>query len=74
MRSRTFRIFVSSTFSDLELERNALQKIVYPELKSFCRQHQAEFEAIDLRWGVSQDFGYRNRTMQVCLNELKRCQ
>ena len=30
--SRTFRIFVSSTFSDLKAERNALQEKVFPRL------------------------------------------
>jgi hypothetical protein len=28
--SRSFRIFVSSTFSDLKAERNALQERVFP--------------------------------------------
>ena len=28
--TRTFRIFVSSTFSDLKEERNVLQKYVFP--------------------------------------------
>ena len=31
--SRTFRIFVSSTFSDLVAERNALQERVFPRLR-----------------------------------------
>ena len=30
--ARTFRVFVSSTFSDLVAERNALQRRVYPRL------------------------------------------
>lgn len=32
---KTFRIFVSSTFSDLKEERNALQKYVFPRLRDF---------------------------------------
>lgn len=31
--SRTFRIFVSSTFGDLKLERDALQERVFPQLR-----------------------------------------
>ena len=31
--TRTFRIFVSSTFSDLKAERNALQERVFPRLR-----------------------------------------
>lgn len=37
--SKTFRIFVSSTFSDLKAERNALQKHVFPKLRELCAQH-----------------------------------
>jgi hypothetical protein len=47
--SRTFRIFVSSTFSDLKGERNALQKEVFPKLRELCMQHSCRFQAIDLR-------------------------
>lgn len=53
--SRTFRIFVSSTFTDLKEERNALQKHVFPKLKDLCLQHGCRFQAIDLRWGVREE-------------------
>ena len=53
--SKTFRIFVSSTFSDLKEERNALQKNVFPELRELCMQHGCRFQAIDLRWGVREE-------------------
>ena len=36
---KTFRIFVSSTFSDQQEERNALQKMVFPELRMLCMKH-----------------------------------
>lgn len=32
-RDLTFRVFVSSTFSDLFAERNALQEHVFPRLR-----------------------------------------
>lgn len=50
--SKTFRIFVSSTFSDLKEERNAIQKQVFPKLRELCMKHGCRFQAIDLRWGV----------------------
>lgn len=34
--TRTFRIFVSSTFHDLKEERNALQEKVFPRLRELC--------------------------------------
>ena len=51
MSSRTFRIFVSSTFSDLKAERDALQREVFPKLKELCLKHGCRFQAIDLRGG-----------------------
>ena len=51
--SRTFRIFVSPTFSDLKEERNAIQKHVFPRLRELFMQNGCCFQAIDLRCVVS---------------------
>ena len=72
--SRTFRIFVSSTFSDLKQERNVLQKNVFPKLRALCRRHGCLFQAIDLRWGIRDEASLDQRTMEICLEEIKRCQ
>ena len=72
--SKTFRIFVSSTFDDLKEERNALQKQVFPSLKRRCLAEGARLQDIDLRWGVSQEASRDQQTMNVCLSEIKRCQ
>ena len=72
--SRTFRIFVSSTFSDLVAERNALQERVFPRLRELCQQHGARFQAIDLRWGVSNEASLDQQAMAICLGEIERCQ
>jgi WD40 repeat protein/signal recognition particle GTPase len=72
--SKTFRIFISSTFSDLKDERNALQKKVFPRLKELCLQHGCRFQAIDLRWGVSEEASLDHQTIKICLDEIKRCQ
>ena len=73
--SRTFRIFVSSTFSDLVAERNALQERVFPRLRQLCQQqHGCRFQAIDLRWGVSNEASLDQQAMSICLGEIARCQ
>lgn len=51
---RIFRIFISSTFGDFQVEREALQKRVWPTLQEFCRARSSDFQAVDLRWGVSE--------------------
>lgn len=71
---RIFRIFASSTFTDLQEERNALQREVFPALKKLCTENDCQFQAIDLRWGVSEEAGLDQRTMNICLGEIERCQ
>jgi hypothetical protein len=72
--TRTFRIFVSSTFEDLKEERNALQREVWPKLRKLCEQHGARFQSIDLRWGVRDEAALDQKTMEICLREIERCQ
>jgi WD40 repeat protein len=71
--ARTFRIFISSTFGDLAQERNALQDRVFPALRRFCAGRGARFQAVDLRWGISQDAAEGQDTMRICLAEIDRC-
>lgn len=73
-QARTFRVFVSSTFSDLKAERNALQEMVFPRLRELCAQNGARFQAIDLRWGVSEEASLDQQAMNICLGEIQRCQ
>jgi hypothetical protein len=64
---KTFRVFISSTFSDLKAERDALQSRVFPRLQELCQRHGARFQAIDLRWGISQEASRDQQTMNICL-------
>lgn len=73
-QAQTFRIFVSSTFSDLKAERNALQAHVFPKLRQLCEEHHARFQPIDLRWGVSSEASLDQQAMNICLGEVARCQ
>ncbi|MCB2214420.1 tetratricopeptide repeat protein [bacterium] len=71
---RIFRVFVSSTFSDLKVERNVLQARVYPELQKLARENGCRFQAVDLRWGISSEAALDQQTMKICLSEIDRCQ
>lgn len=74
MPNRVFRLFVSSTFSDFQREREALQAHVFPELERYCLERGARFQAVDLRWGISEEAGRQHSTMKVCLDEIRRTQ
>jgi len=55
-------------------ERDALQIHVYPRLRELCAQYSARFQAVDLRWGVSDEAELDNQTMLICMSEIERCQ
>jgi hypothetical protein len=71
--SKTFRVFVSSPFGDLHAERDALNREVFPRLSALCQSYGARFQAVDLRWGVSQAASEDQQTMRVCFSEIDRC-
>jgi hypothetical protein len=73
-RRPIIRVFVSSTFSDMRHERNALEVDVFPKLEQLCQRHGFQFHAIDLRWGVSTEAGLDHQTMRICFDELRRAQ
>src|SRR5271157_1365300 len=72
--TRTFRVFVSSTFEDMKAERDVLQRDVSPKLRALCERHAARFQAIDLRWGVRDEASLDQKTIEICLREIERCQ
>jgi WD40 repeat protein len=74
LTTRVFRLFVSSTFSDFIAEREALQKEVFPELEKYCAERGARFQAVDLRWGITEEAQREHETMRICLEEIRRCQ
>ncbi len=71
---KTFRVFVSSTFSDMRAERRILQEKVFPDLKKLCDSKRASFQAVDLRWGVNEEAQLDHKTIDICLGEIARCQ
>ncbi len=67
------RVFVSSTFQDMQAERNALVSRVFPLLVAHCRARRVEFVGVDLRWGITADQAERGETVPICLGEIDRC-
>jgi hypothetical protein len=49
---RTRPVFVSSTFTDFQSERDLLQTRVFPELAERLRAHRHDLEPVDLRLGI----------------------
>ena len=52
--SKIVRIFTSSTFTDMLMERNTLMEWVYPKIKEYCREkHGLEFQVTKERMSKS---------------------
>ncbi len=47
---------------------------MFPQLRTFCQERGARFQAIDLRWGIGQEAAIDQQTMNICIQELRRCQ
>lgn len=65
---------MSSTFTDMQMERSILLKDAFPRLEKFCEEKGARFQAVDLRWGVNEESQLNQKTLQICFNEIARCQ
>ena len=46
-------VFVSSTFRDMQYERDAIREITSPLVNDEARKHGQEFDFCDLRWGIN---------------------
>lgn len=66
------RVFISSTFLDLEEERDFLVKVVFPRIRKLCRQRNIEFTEVDLRWGVTEEESKQGKVIHICLSEIDR--
>jgi ribosomal protein S8 len=48
-KERVVRLFLSSTFRDMQQERDELIKLTFPTLKQYCAERGVFFNEIDLR-------------------------
>lgn len=70
--AKELRVFISSTFTDMQSEREHLVKHVFPELRQICRERGVVFTEIDLRWGITERQARRRRIVSTCLDEIDR--
>ncbi len=70
---REVRVFISSTFRDLEEIRHRLTIDTFPRLRRYCADLGVAFTEIDLRWGITDDEARTAQVLRVCLEEVERC-
>lgn len=68
--NRQVRIFLSSTFSDMQEERDALVQ-TFEMLKVEAAKRNVSLSVVDLRWGVTEEEAKSGKVISVCLNEIE---
>ncbi len=72
-RQRVIRVFVSSTFRDMQAEREELIKRTFPQLRKLCESRSVAWSEVDLRWGVTDEQKAEGQVLSICLDEIRRC-
>jgi tetratricopeptide (TPR) repeat protein len=71
--SRQIRVFVSSTFRDMQEERDELVLQIFPQLRRLCEERGVTWGEVDLRWGITEEQAEHGKVLPICLEEIKRC-
>ena len=74
---QTRPVFISSTFKDMQAEREYLMHVVFPRLAEELRKGRIQLQPIDLRQGVEtvdlpSEEAREQLVLKVCLEEIQR--
>ncbi len=70
--------FISSTFKDMQAERDVLHERVFPRLRQMIKAYGEDVQEVDLRWGVDtvnmseEESGHA--VLTVCIDAIDRCE
>jgi hypothetical protein len=72
------RIFISSTFKDMQYERDLFHKSIAPRINQYAYEEYGETVLFcDLRWGVDtyklSEEDASKKVLSVCLSEIDKC-
>src|SRR5262245_50656109 len=66
---KTVRVFISSTFRDMQAERDHLVRFVFPRLREELMKLRIHLVDVDLRWGVTSE----QDASEVCREIIDEC-
>lgn len=72
-QQRAIRVFISSTFRDMQAERDELVKYTFPQLRALCESRGVVWGEVDLRWGITDEEKAEGKVLPLCLEEIKNC-
>ena len=72
IENRHIRVFISSTFRDMQDERDFLMKHTFPRLKKLAGERDVLLTEIDLRWGITEEESRAGKVVEICLKEIEQ--
>ena len=67
------RVFLSSTFADMDKERSYFNEVLVPKLSRMCSERGVSFFSVDLRWGITEEEQIDGKVLPICLSEIDKC-
>ena len=71
--NRKVRVFISSTFADMQNERNIIVHSVFPRLRKTFSAKLIDVTEVDLRWGIPEEDSENSRILEICIGEVLHC-
>jgi preprotein translocase subunit SecA/nephrocystin-3 len=65
-RDRVIHVLVSSTFHDMQAERDELVLRIFPQLRRLCEERGVTWGEIDLRWGITKEQLHWGEVLLLC--------
>lgn len=69
--NRQIRVFISSTFQDMQGERDYLMKYTFPILRNLASKRDVTLTELDLRWGITEEESKSGKVVEICLREIE---
>ncbi|QVJ81666.1 Tetratricopeptide (TPR) repeat [Prevotella sp. khp1] len=69
--NRQIRVFISSTFQDMQDERDYLMKRTFPKLRKLAAERDVTLTELDLRWGITEEEAKTGKVVEICLREIE---
>ena len=71
IENRQIRVFISSTFHDMQDERDYLMKRTFPKLRKLAAERDVTLTELDLRWGITEEESKSGKVVEICLREIE---
>lgn len=69
--NRVIRVFISSTFRDMQDERDELMKKTFPMLRRKAAERDVTLTELDLRWGITPEESQSGKVVEICFREIE---